>query len=536
MIDDNDLQALVERLRIQGSDDGRVEVKAAASKLPQSIWETVSAFANTNGGLIILGLSEKDGFSPVKGFDQQKIINALDDGLSSSPKVYPVPRFEIDVRTVEDKPVVILELEALPKGISPPCYVLAQGAGVGSYKRVADKDKRLTAYEVHLFEHQNQISEIDQETLPDVTDGELNQTLIDATIARVEASGSHMFDGVRDRTDKLKRLNITSSIEVITFAGYLTYGFFPQERYPQLVVDVTTHPGRFKGEYDTTRFLDRKICEGPIPTVISDAIKFTLTNLRTTREVLGDRGYDVPELPAEVLREAITNAVMHRDYSRFAIGQPVAVDIFPDRIVVSNPGGLWGSVNPDNLLSGFSNSRNPVISRLLRLTPREDGGGALAEVQGSGIPRMFAEMRKRGLPEPEYKTTETAVKVTFRRVPVKATALAPIATVRSGESSRTATSSQSALSADSALEGRGEGASELSIEVTPAQRAIIDVLSVNTPRTIRQICQDTGKSANTLRPTLRALVEKDLIRATAPAQSPRRAYLLNRSMLESVGN
>ncbi|MDK8694062.1 ATP-binding protein [Corynebacterium sp. MSK158] len=89
-LQDEDIAKIVDRLRSQGSDDGRVEAKAAVGKLNKDVWNTVSAFANTEGGLILLGVDESQNFAPAKGFDPNKTIDSLDNGLSGdSSKVDP---------------------------------------------------------------------------------------------------------------------------------------------------------------------------------------------------------------------------------------------------------------------------------------------------------------------------------------------------------------------------------------------------------------------------------------------------------------
>ena len=94
----DELHQHVARMRRQHSDDASVEAKAAVRDLPKSIWDTVSAFANTDGGTIILGLDEREDFQPAKGFTEavaKRRIDALISGLDASPqgsaKVAPVP-------------------------------------------------------------------------------------------------------------------------------------------------------------------------------------------------------------------------------------------------------------------------------------------------------------------------------------------------------------------------------------------------------------------------------------------------------------
>ena len=149
---DEEIAAIVERLRQQGSDDGRVEVKAASGGLPKSLWQSVSAFANTRGGVVILGLSEADNFTPAEGFEAQKILDAVEAGLGTSagqqPQVEPVPRYDVDICTVDGAAVVLLEIASLDPQLDAkrPCFETRKSISAGSYKRVAEKDKHLSSY------------------------------------------------------------------------------------------------------------------------------------------------------------------------------------------------------------------------------------------------------------------------------------------------------------------------------------------------------------------------------------------------------
>ena len=77
MITDEELAKAIKSLRISGTDSQDIEVKASVGKLPASIVESVSAFANASGGVVVLGLSESEGFAPVAGFDASRISDAL---------------------------------------------------------------------------------------------------------------------------------------------------------------------------------------------------------------------------------------------------------------------------------------------------------------------------------------------------------------------------------------------------------------------------------------------------------------------------
>lgn len=346
-------------------------------------------------------------------------------------------------------------------------------------------------------------------------------------------------------------------------AGLLTLGLYPQQEFPHLVIDVAVHPGTEKSLDPTVRFLDRQLCDGPLPHAIDDAVRAVLRNLRTRRVVEGSGGTDVPEIPAEVLREAITNAVMHRDYSAYARGQQVAVDIHPDRVEVKSPGGFWGDRTKENVAEGYSTSRNESLVQLLRVVPMPDGHSTVAENQGSGVPLMVASMRQHGLPTPDYSATSidhVVVKLarfglidlgtkawldglpeSDRRDRKQEVALAlarsngqvSVADLRNnlGLDSDDCRGVLAQLLADELLVGMNDGPYVLDeprtpVSATGARWEILAALDSEEEMSIAQIAEATGKTREALRPRLRELVDQGLIIATAPPQSRNRKYLL----------
>ena len=83
-MNENELTGLLESLRRMGSDDLNVEVKESAMTLSRDVWETVSAFANTAGGIIVLGVSERAGFVPVENFETEKVLNQFVSGMGDA--------------------------------------------------------------------------------------------------------------------------------------------------------------------------------------------------------------------------------------------------------------------------------------------------------------------------------------------------------------------------------------------------------------------------------------------------------------------
>lgn len=560
-----DLAARVKRLRTLGSDDATTEAKSAVGKLPKRVWEAVSAFANTNGGLVLLGLDEGSEFRLAAGFDPQPILDALSDGLNVAvghrTKVTPVP--PTDVEQIEFEGGVVVALTVRPLVAVPaPCFVTDQGLENGSYRRWDDQNIHLTSYEIYLLRHRHELLGTDREAVSSARISDLDSDLIERMVARLRSQGSRALTSATDTISQLRRLNVVDSAGVPTLAGLLSVGTYPQQFFPQLFIDVAVHPGTVKGiQPEALRFMDRQVCEGPIPVAVEQAVRAVARNLRTARVVEGARGTDVLEIPEEVLREAIVNAVTHRDYSSQVLGQQVAVDVFPDRVEVISPGGFWGSVSRENVAQGRSCSRNDSLAKLLTRVPLYDSDAMVCENQGSGVPRMIGAMRSRGLPIPAFESTVDQVKVVLHRFGLltpetrewlgtvtKSERLTPrqeIALVLArtqGEVTPQDLRHQAAVDSDDArtdlerlaelgllIEGRID-TYELPVGpelagLTPVRREVLAALSTDVPKNIQELSVITRRSPNSLRPVLRDLVAGGAATATAPPTSRNRAYL-----------
>jgi ATP-dependent DNA helicase RecG len=146
---------------------------------------------------------------------------------------------------------------------------------------------------------------------------------------------------------------------------------------------------------DKVHVLDRKDFDGGIVADIEDAMRFVERNTRTAWRIEALRREDVPEYPMKALREAITNAVMHRDW--FVEGANVFVELYTDRIEVSSPGGLPKGMELSDL-GHKSIRRNALIADLLHRIE-------FIEKAGTGIRRMRGDARDQGCPEPEFEET-----------------------------------------------------------------------------------------------------------------------------------
>ena len=155
---------------------------------------------------------------------------------------------------------------------------------------------------------------------------------------------------------------------------------------------------------EKVRILDRRDFHGDVPTMIDDAVAWILTKINVEFIIRHVRREERPELPEEALREAVANAVAHRDYRSTA---NVQVYVFKDRIEIVSPGGLPAGMTEADL-GAKSMPRNPLLFGMLY---RMDA----VENIGSGIKRIRDRCREHGVAEPIIDVSEHWVTVTFRR-------------------------------------------------------------------------------------------------------------------------
>ena len=149
---------------------------------------------------------------------------------------------------------------------------------------------------------------------------------------------------------------------------------------------------------------DRVEVTGPIPVLVERMIAFVDKHTPATEVVSGRQRERVPAYPATVMREAVVNALAHRDYG--LAGATVDVTVWDDRVEIKSPGGLPGHVTVDNIRDEHF-SRNRIVMRVLKLL-------GLVEEYGEGVDRMFREMEERLLQPPSFAATPASVTVTLK--------------------------------------------------------------------------------------------------------------------------
>ena len=207
------------------------------------------------------------------------------------------------------------------------------------------------------------------------------------------------FNDDADAWQVLRKLELVKSEQEITRAAILLFGKTPQSPLTQSVV----HAGRLRGH---SNIMDNRIIEGRVITQIEETVQFVEKNLHVRFEITGEpQRKEVWDYPLPALREAITNAVCHRDYGDVA---DIQIKIFEDSLQVWSPGGLSCGMTIETLLDpGHSSKpRNKLIAQVFY-----DLG--LIERYGSGIHRILDECRNAGLPEPQFENFSGGFRIKF---------------------------------------------------------------------------------------------------------------------------
>lgn len=490
-MDEKDLQLIVSRLRKNGRDDASYEAKSCASNLSSDVWESISAFANTEGGTLLLGLDEDGGFVPVPHFEIDKICNQLISGMGdggTEGRLTNPPQYSILRVSLEGSPILVTlvkELEPFYK----PCYISERGKAGGSYKRIDDADIKLTPNEVYSLESACSSSQFDRAPVTEATIADLDEAVYVQAFAKAARLNPRALKGADDTKTKLSRLNFTDSSGSVTKAGLLVAGGYPQQFFPKLCIDVAVHPGIQKASQDEVRFLDRVICEGTLGEIIDNALLSIAKNLRRVSIIEGRGRRDELEIPEEVLREAIANAVIHRDYSERFDGEAISVDIYDDRVEIRNPGGLWGGKSRSNLSDGRSCCRNATLMKLMTIVPLPSGVGSPAEGNGTGILLMIRMMEEYGLEQPIFCPQFDHFKVILNRP----------------QTSIVGKSSHRKNSVD-----------------------IVELLARDGELSTRELSDKSGLSVVQIRTRLRKLIDEGVVEATAAETSRNRKYRIKR--------
>jgi ATP-dependent DNA helicase RecG len=379
--------------RLQGREDLELELKAAKGGLPRDLWPTVSAFANTHGGWIVLGVTEHQGIFSLDGVsDAAKLLQDFHNLLRNRQKIsYAVcGADDTAIETLGDKQTLVLRIPAAPRK-ERPVYV-GGNPYEGTYLRRSSGDYHCTKREVDRMMREASDMAADSTILPHLTWDDLDRDALARYRRRHQtrypASPRNGYDDRRFlQAIGGYRRDVETGREGITVAGLLLLGTPEALRYwrTRHLIDYRLLPGDDSLE---ARWDDRVVWEGNLFGAF-ETIYPKLTEGQPIPFKLRD-GVRIDETPMHIaLREALVNLLVHADYAETQVS---LISRSPAGYIFRNPGDSRISVS-DLLTGDRSDPRNPELVRMFRFI-------GLADEGGTGMPKILGAWRELGFQLP----------------------------------------------------------------------------------------------------------------------------------------
>lgn len=355
----------------------------------KELTEEVCAFANSAGGMVLIGISDDNTIHGVE-IDNAK-RSAIQNSLNEINPHLQTDFYSVDI---DGKIVWIIEVDT---GIQKP-YVLSGAI----YVRQGPNTQKLTTVE-QMRDFFQQSGRIYFDEAPcqsfkietDIDDEFFEEFRIKAGLSKT-----------------VSREQIINNLRLLLPDGNIKNGgvlFFAKT--PEFFVDTAKiRCVAFEG-INKTQIIDDKIFSGTLMKQYQQAMLWIKGKLNIHYKIEGSGPRkEIWEIPDIAFKEAIINALSHRDY--YDKGACITIELFRNRIEISNPGGLTSAIKPDEF-GTKSHSRNPLVFGLFE---RID----MVEMIGSGISRIKDAMKVAGLPEPEFKT-DGIFTVVFKRIVIEKT-------------------------------------------------------------------------------------------------------------------
>ena len=375
-----------ERLRelIAGGETEAVEFKESFDR---EAVETAGAFANTRGGTIYVGVSRK-GESLGREVGPETLSEWSNQvSQSTDPRVIPdIETQEVGGKTVVA--VVVKESPLKPVSVKGRCY-----------RRVGASNRVMTPAEISEMHLQSTGSSWDLQPAPGKMLQDIDPDKVTNYVRLANAAGRKRIPEAESFERVLRKLELVKERRP-TWAAVLLFGKRPQSPLMQAVV----HCGLFKQE---SRVIDDRMIDGCLIDQVEEALKFIQKNTNVEFVITGKPARDeIWDYPLEALREALINAVCHRDYT---IPSNTDIRIHDDRLEIWSPGGLpFGITLPELFKPHKSVLRNKGIASVLY-----DIGWI--EKWGSGIDKIRRLCRSEKKPEPEYEEQTQTLVVRFHK-------------------------------------------------------------------------------------------------------------------------
>lgn len=356
------------------------------------IAETLISFANTEGGTLVVGIKE-DGEPTGVEIDSETLENALRLADDQCNPTVVVGTWE----EAENDDGVKVHMLRVPRSIE--LHALIDGRVL---IRSGAKNRPLGGQEILRLASAKSTGDFESEIVPIVSKDDFSRKMLDEYLAKRAERTKRPYNGKLD--DLLKEIGAVDQDGTPTIAGVLLFTDYPQQWLPQSSVVFAKFVGKTpRGESGLAGYTRREELTGPLPRLIEAAWNIIWSEMAVSAVVKGLEREETYEYPQFAVREAIVNAICHRDYR--LKGRRIEIRMYSDRLEVISPGGLPGFITVENIKDEHF-SRNPrVVNGLFQW-------GYIEEL-GLGIDRMLEVMQQAGHKPPYFDARPYSFAVTL---------------------------------------------------------------------------------------------------------------------------
>ncbi len=368
-----------------------LEFKSILKKF-DNIIKTSVAFANGVGGKIIVGIEDKT--KNLIGIDDKlrdRIYDDFPNSLydSTSPNLIP----QIYEQRIIDQVVLVIEI---PPSLKKPCFLRSEGLPKGVYIRIGSSTRRANDEYIEELMRENRRLSYDEQAIQTELESLSNELL---TEHYKKIAMPSLLE------DKIIARSVTNhEVFYPTVAGIMLFAPSPDHFIPEAHILCT----RFAGT-EGRDIIQTEEIQGPISKQIDVSFNLVASWLKRDYRLEGALMIAKSLVPEDALREAITNAVIHRKYT---IPGATKIALYDNRLEIFSPGNFPGHININNLGEGITHFRNPIIGRMAHKM-------GVIEKLGSGIKLIFDSCHKAGIVAPIFSENGDYVKIVFEFKPQK---------------------------------------------------------------------------------------------------------------------
>jgi ATP-dependent DNA helicase RecG len=369
-----------------------LEFKEKCPSIPKLIKEVV-AFCNSFGGRILIGIADNGEVIGVTEAEAHELLEHLPQNIFQ--EVHPQILPKIHTTHFDDKVLVAIQIS---EGMNKPYFQKSKGLENGTFVRVGRSSMIANGAMIRDLEWRNKGRTPDEKPVAGSTISDFDQKSF--LTFRKDTRKVSASQDITLQAKSYKLLSDELGEFIPTVAGILLFGNRPSDFFEEAYIVCSQFTGN-EGR-QATKSLD---CKGTLQQQLELAYSFVIAALPKSFQIINKKRIEKLQIPEIAVREALLNAIVHRDYT---IAAPSKIAIYENRLEIFSPGGFPGPLSTLSLEEGITYVRNTFICKVFR----EQG---YIEKLGSGFREIFREYRLNNLSTPIVTEGENFVKVILPR-------------------------------------------------------------------------------------------------------------------------